>query len=147
MTGSIRTVVVLVLLSAPGLAGQGSEIPGYPQSAGRGEPGPFRRGCGGLHPMGVQCKGQPEGHVLLDGVGQPAGMLRSGTATSSRMRTVTWTAGVRRGVGSGHRHAHGGLGTEARKQRKKTGRLVKGKAQGRWGLPRPGRGDRRGRLV
>ncbi len=46
MTGSIRTVVVLVLLSAPGLAGQGSEIPGYPQSADVANPG--RSGAGSV---------------------------------------------------------------------------------------------------
>ena len=33
MTGPIRTIVALVLLSAPGLAGQECEIPGYPQPA------------------------------------------------------------------------------------------------------------------
>ena len=129
MTGSIRTVVVLVLLSAPGLAGQGSEIPGYPQSADVANPG--RSGAGAVSTSdGVQCKGQPEGTPCwMELANQPGCYVWNSYFQPDE--TVTWTAACAEGLAQGT-----GMLTEAwdggKKAKEKTGRLVKGKAQGRW---------------
>ena len=122
MTGSILTIIVSLVLSAPGYAGR---LPAETAE------GPGRSGAGaGSTPEGVHCKGQPEGtSCWMELANQPGCYVWISRFQADE--TVTWTEACAEGLAQGT-----GTLTEVwdggKKRKEQTGSIVAGKALGRW---------------
>ncbi|MCY3778261.1 MAG: hypothetical protein OXH11_19975 [Candidatus Aminicenantes bacterium] len=122
MTGPILTIIVSLVLSAPGLAGRNPAE----TAAGTGRPG----SATGSTPEGVHCKGQPQGtSCWMELANQPGCYVWNSYFQEDE--ALTWTAGCAGGL------AHGkGTLTEVwdggKKKEEDAGRSGKGEALGRW---------------